>query len=200
MLAGSQRTALVTHALDGMPPAHRATGLARDVAELSAAGLAVTTVDLHEPSAVESLAGFDLVWVRGGNVFVLRRALADSGADQVLVDLLRRDAVVYGGYSAGPCVLSPDLEELRHVDDLGAVAEPITTGLGLLDRPFVPHVDSPGHPETAGCTEIARRYRERGQDHWALRDGEVLVVDGPLVELLSHQGPGGRHDVPHRPR
>lgn len=184
LLGDGRRTALVMNALDGVPQSDRAAGLRRDVAELEAAGLVVTLVDLHEPGAVEALAGFDLIWVRGGNTFVLRRVLADSGADRALVDLLRRDAVVYGGYSAGPCVLGPDLDELRHVDDITAVAEPITAGLGLLDRPFVPHVDSPGHPETVTCSEIAAHYRERGQSHWALSDGQVLIIDGQAAELL----------------
>lgn len=71
------------------------------------------------------------------------------------------------------------------MDDVTAVAEPITTGLGLLDRPFVPHVNSPGHPETVACGEVAGLYRDRGQAHWALRDGQVLVVDGQAVEVLS---------------
>lgn len=123
--------------------------------------------------------------MRGGNVFVLRRALADSGADRVLIDLIRRDAIVYAGYSAGACVLSPDLTGLEHVDDIKAVANPLTTGLALLDRPFVPHVRSPGHPETAACDAVAAAYAEAGRPHWALRDGEVLVVDDRRSEVLT---------------
>ncbi len=185
LLGDRRRTALVTNALDDLPKAERGLRLERDLTELGACGLAVTTVDLREPGTVDSLSTFDLIWVRGGNVFVLRRALADSGADEVLTDLLRRGAVVYGGYSAGPCVLGPDLSPLQQVDDLHAVAVPLTSGLGILDRPFVPHVDSPGHPETAACTTIAEAYRDRGQPHWALRDGQVLVVDGHRVEVVG---------------
>lgn len=185
LLGSGRRTACVTNALDGVPAADREAGLRRDLAELTAAGLNVSLVDLREPRAAEVLAAFDLVWVRGGHVFVLRKALAESGGDVVLLELLARDAIVYGGYSAGSCVLSPDLTELRSVDDLHAVVDPLTSGLGVLDRPFVPHVDSPGHPETAACGEIADRYRRRGQPHWTLRDGQVLVVDASGVEVLS---------------
>lgn len=185
LLGQNRRTALIPNALDGLQSTDRASGLRRDTAELDAAGLDVTLVDLHAPGAVAALADFDLVWVRGGNVFVLRRVLADSGADELLVALLQRDAVVYGGYSAGACVLSPDLIELQRVDDVAAVSDPITTGLGLLDRPFVPHVRSPGHPETVACDAVAAAYDVRGQTHWALSDGEVLVVDGEAVEILA---------------
>ncbi|MGN9909005.1 Type 1 glutamine amidotransferase-like domain-containing protein [Phytohabitans sp. LJ34] len=184
LAGGGRRTALVPNALDGLPFEVRETGLRRDLDDLHAAGLDVTLADLREPAAVSSLAGFDIVWVRGGNVFVLRRVLADTGADTVLRDLLRRDAVVYGGYSAGACVLAPDLDGLRLVDDPAAVAEPIMTGLGLLDRPFVPHVRSPGHPETAACDAVSASYAGAKRPHWALRDGEVLVVTGDQTRLL----------------
>ena len=104
--------------MDNISAEDRSEGLRRDLDELEAAGLAVEMLDLRHTGAVDKLAGFDVVWVRGGNIFVLRRALADTGADTVLIDLLQRDAIVYGGYSAGPCVLGPDLTALAYVDDI----------------------------------------------------------------------------------
>jgi dipeptidase E len=184
-LAGpGRRTALIPNALDGLPAHARDAGLRRDFDALHAAGLDVTLTDLREPAAVASLAGYDVVWVRGGNVFVLRRVLADTGADKVLRDLLRRDAAVYGAYSAGACVLAPDLNGLELVDDPTAAGEPIMSGLGLLDRPFVPHVRSPGHPETAACDALSRAYTAARRPHWALRDGEVLLITGERAQLL----------------
>jgi dipeptidase E len=184
-LAGNgRRTALIPNALDGIPADVRETHLRRDLYDLDAAGLDVTVTDLREPAMVSDLASYDVVWVRGGNVFVLRRVLADTGADTVLVDLLRRDAVVYGACSAGACVLAPDLNGLELVDDPAAVAEPIMTGLGLLDRPFVPHVRSPGHPETGACDAVSAAYSAARRPHWALRDGEVLLVIEDQTRLL----------------
>jgi dipeptidase E len=184
LLAGRRRTALIPNALDGLPADVREAGLQRDFKDLCGLGLDVTVTDLCQPGSNESLADYDLLWVRGGNVFMLRRVLADSGCDAVLVDLVRRDAVIYGGYSAGACVLAPDLSGLELVDNPGVVAAPITTGLGLLDRPFVPHVRSPGHPETAACDAESAAYTAAGRQHWALRDGEVLLIDGDAVEFL----------------
>lgn len=51
----------------------------------------------------------DFVWVPGGKVFTLRAALARSGADAIIVDRLKVDAVVYAGFSAGGCVFAPSL-------------------------------------------------------------------------------------------
>ncbi len=107
----------------------------------------------------------------------------------MLTDLLARDARVYGGYSAGGCVLAPSLRGLELCDEPDDV--PATygvparfDGLGLLDRPFVPHLDSPDHPETELVAKVAARYRAEGVEFHALRDGQVLVVDGDVVELL----------------
>jgi dipeptidase E len=185
LLGGGRRVALIPNALDGVPEQARGPSLERDRGELEALGLDVTQLDLHRPGAAGELASYDLIWVRGGNTFVLRRVFADSGADEVLTALLREDALVYGGYSAGACVLIPDLSDLQHVDDISAVSAPITTGLGLLDRPFVPHVASPGHPETSACDEVSAALRRRGQDHWVLSDGDVLVVDGQRTQLFK---------------
>jgi len=185
-LAGTgRRTALIPNALDGAPRRYREEGLGRDVAELGAAGLDATIVDLTMPGAVNGLGAFDILWVRGGNVFVLRRVLADTGADAAVVELLQCDAVVYGGYSAGPCVLGTDLAPLARVDDISLVDDPITDGLGLLDRPFVPHVRSPEHRASAVCDSIASDYEARGQMCWAVSDGEVLLVDGDQTLLLE---------------
>src|SRR5690349_22762975 len=105
------------------------------------------------------LAGTGLAWLRGGNVFVLRAALARSGADVVLAGLMAADALVYAGYSAGSCVLSPSLRGLELVDDPAAVtraygAPPVWDGLALLTEAFVPHYRSPGHPETAAIERV----------------------------------------------
>jgi dipeptidase E len=183
-MSGGRRAALVLYALDGLPDGIRRESSQRDLADLSVLGLEACEVDLRAPDAAGRLAGSDIVWVRGGNTFVLRRVLADTGTDQLLADLIGRDAIVYGGYSAGACVLAPDLAGLEDVDDITAVAEPVTTGLGVLDRPFVPHVSSPGHPETTACDALAARYQAAGQAHWTLRDGDVLVIDGASTELL----------------
>jgi len=183
-LSDGRRTALIPNALDGLPAGVRDAGLQRDLADLGQLGLHVTELDLRGPDAVERLPDFDVVWVRGGNTFVLRRVMADTGTDHAFTDLVQRDALVYGGYSAGACVLAPDLSGLEAVDDITVVANPLTTGLGWLDRPFVPHLHSPGHPETAACDSVAARYRAAGQAHWALRDGDVLVIDGETAQLL----------------
>jgi dipeptidase E len=132
------------------------------------------------------LPRYRMVWVRGGNTFVLRYAMAASGADTLIVDLIRRDALVYAGYSAGVCVLAPSLRGLDEdgLDDPGLVrsvygdADPIWDGLGVLDYMVLPHFESPGHPETEAVGRAVERIWAAGLPHRTLRDGEAIVLDG----------------------
>jgi len=190
-LAGhGRRLALVANAMDGATDDVRQAGVDREVAELTSLGFLVSEIDLRDGrEAVEQLPQADVIWVRGGNVFVLRRALADSGADAVILGLLNRDEVVYAGYSAGVCVLAPDLRGLERVDDVTELLDPIFDGLGILDRPVVPHVDSPGHPETHDCNTLSADLASAGRRHWALSDGEVLLVRDGATERLERGRP-----------
>lgn len=181
--------AVVADAMDGRPPDERAAGVRREIDALATLGFRPSEVDLRDffdrpgGDVHAALAGFPALWVRGGNVFMLRYALARSGADVALRTLLERDRLVYAGYSAGPCVLAPSLRGLERCDDAGAVpatyGDPVVwDGLGVLDHVVVPHVDSPGHPESAALGEVAAHYRARGVPHRTLRDGQAMVVRG----------------------
>ncbi|SDE14962.1 Type 1 glutamine amidotransferase-like domain-containing protein [Auraticoccus monumenti] len=185
MVRGSRRGWVVLNALDGAEPARREAEAERQVAALAAIGLHAEELDLRdlEPGGVTAAVGEpDFVWVRGGNVFTLRMAMARSGFDALVVEGLAADAFVYAGFSAGPCVLAPSLRGLElcdPVEDCVAVHGAVRfDGLGVLDRPVVPHLRSPAHPETALLGEVAAGYEREGQPCWALRDGQVLVVDG----------------------
>lgn len=60
-------------------------------------------------------------------------------------------------------MLAPDLSGRERVDNVKAVANPLATGLAVLDQPIVPHVLSPGHPETADCDAVAAAYAQAGR-------------------------------------
>ena len=184
---GSGRVAVIANGTDVYTAEDRADGVQRELDSLAACGFEPVELDLRDyfdrRGVQTELRRYDVLWVRGGDVFTLRYTLARSGADTAIVELLSDDAVVYGGYSAGPCVLGPTLRGLETVDNPEYVKllygeEPPWTGLGVLDYCVVPHVDSPDHPATAACNRLAEHYRQSGTPHQTLRDGEVLIIDG----------------------
>ncbi|WP_327113036.1 peptidase E [Nocardia sp. NBC_01730] len=186
------RVAVIGNACDAWP-SMRASAVTSDLVPLGGLGYAPEEIDLRDfvgraAELERRLAEFPLVWVRGGNTFVLRAQFARSGADLALTRLLADDALVYAGYSAGACVLTPDLHGLETLDDPAEVApacgvEPQWDGMGLVDRAIVPHINSATDPDGA-CNRLAARFRVEGVAHWALTDDDAIVVDGSHTEDL----------------
>jgi dipeptidase E len=201
-LAGADaRVAVIANAIDDEPAVIRLQKVSDEIRALQRLGLRPEELDLRQffgaapDAALRALSLYDALWVRGGNVFVLRAALSVSRADAVICALLADDRVVYAGYSAGPCVLAPTLEGLEQVDDpdgpMRAYGVPTDmSGLGVLDRRVVPHAEaaSPGHEATA-LARLADQFDAEGIAYLRLRDGEALVVDGDRSALVGRPVP-----------
>ncbi len=54
----------------------------------------------------------------------------------------------------------------------------------MLDEAIVPHLDSPGHPETELVQQVADLYERTGVPHLRMSDGQALVIDGADRELV----------------
>ena len=125
----------------------------------------------------------------GGNSFVLRRAMKQSGFDTVIREMLATDAIAYGGYAAGAVVAGPSLRGLELMDDPFELPdgydEPlIWSGLGLTPFAIVPHYLS-SHPEAAAAEKVVSYMRARRTRFRAISDGEVIVQVGKLERLAS---------------
>lgn len=182
------RVAVVSNAVDNIAPEAR-NAYARKVYDPLAVfrdhGLEAFDLDLRltfgRPKATaESLSGVRLVWAVGGNTFLLRRAMFDSGLD----DLIRRGVeagdLIYGGWSAGAVVAAADISGIEGMDAPDEVAavygKPvIRRGLGLFDELIVPHFQS-DHPEAAAALQTHLDLTARGVPHRTLRDGEVIIA------------------------
>jgi dipeptidase E len=195
-LAGDdgRRSVVIANAMDDVPPDVRRAGVDLELDALAGLGFDAAELDLRdyfgqEQRLRQDLAGVGMAWLRGGNVFMLRYALRRSRGDKVFRELLAADALVYAGYSAGPCVLSPTLRGLELVDDADAVmriyrSQPVWNGLALLNEAFVPHYRSSGHPETGAMERVVARYRAEGTPYRTLRDGQALLIRGPDTMIV----------------
>jgi dipeptidase E len=185
------RTAVVANALDNQHERARSGHLRRACAALEDLGLETFELDLrrHRPPDArlrDTLERTELLWLTGGNVFLLREAFARSGLDALLAELLADDAIAYGGYSAGACLAGPTLRGLELVDDAQAVARPIWDGLGLVEFSIVPHHRC-DHPESARIDSLVAHLEQHAMPHRTLRDGEAIVVRENHV-LLAGRG------------
>ena len=135
-------------------------------------------VDEYQPGAVILL---------GGNVFLLRRALYQSGFDEILKRDVCADKYVLAGHSAGAIVAGPSLDGFEKMDEPDLVLpgyqeEIIWSGLGLADMRVIPHADSPKY--AAAAIDCQKAFSENGWEYVALNDGDVFVVDGENEEIL----------------
>lgn len=121
------------------------------------------------------------LWVSGGNTFVLRMAMKLSGFDIVFEELKSRTDFLYGGYSAGICILSDSLESIAEVDDPNnfpykEITQPIYRGLGVFNYSFMPHYDS-DHFESEAIGKEIQRCIDNKWLFKALRDGDVIIEE-----------------------
>lgn len=156
--------------------------------QLAELGYASEELDLRdhfgsEPGVLAAvIANVDLVWVLGGNTFVLARAMHASGFAAAIAAPLAAGTLTYGGYSAGACVAGPDLRGIHLMDEPDALPEGYdaswpTPGLGLVDTRIVPHVDS-DHQEAELAALAVTWLEAEGLPHLPLRDGQAYVIDG----------------------
>ena len=115
-MAGKNKKALyIKNAQDNLPPEERNFSTPEKKKMFEAAGFEFEEIDLRDyfgksKKLTEKLLPFGSIWSAGGNPFILRRAMQASGLDKILIDLLKNDKILYGGWSAGAMIMTPDLK------------------------------------------------------------------------------------------
>lgn len=189
-----KKVAIITNAVDLYPEDGIVQRLKNDIERFSEYGMSAERLDLRKyfgksQELSRNMSKYGLVWVKGGNTYLLRVAMKLSGFDEYLKVALQNDSIVYAGFSAGCCVLSPSLEGFDIVDDPKVVnqvyREPADySGLSILDFHFEPHYKS-DHPESAEVDLELEYLEKQGIPYRTFRDGEALVINGDKVELVG---------------
>jgi len=185
----NKKTAYISNALDFSDDLERRKQSERsDIEQLKDAGLLdIEIIDLRhyfgkQDELEKKIASFGIIWVRGGNVFVLRQAMKLSGFDNILKNLVKENNdMLYGGYSAGVCVLTPTLKGIDLLDDpnvkpYGDKIETVWDGLNILNYCIVPHYKS-DHPESPKTEKVIEYMIENKIPFKALKDGEVIIIE-----------------------
>ncbi len=183
-LVGTGKAFVIPNAQDlSKDVGRRRNNIAREMDDLSELGITSEALDLREffghPQLLRShMEGAAMLWVVGGNTFILRRAMALSGLDLILHSKREDPDFLYAGYSAGACVLCPSLEGIHLADQPqaqpdGYSGDVLWTGLGLIDYYFVPHFRC-NHFESDAMEAVATYYRQKNLPYRTLADGEVI--------------------------
>lgn len=187
MVGLNKKAAVIANALDfSIDRERNYAGTVREIQDLNNLGFTAEELDLKKFFGKADRLGremekFGLIWVRGGNTFILRRSYKESGFDKWLIKNKNQPDLVYAGYSAGICILSPSLKGLETVDDpyiisKGYKKEIIWKGLGIINFAIAPHYHS-DHPESEAVNKTVEYYIENKMPFIALHDGEVIIVE-----------------------
>ncbi|HEX5448401.1 MAG TPA: Type 1 glutamine amidotransferase-like domain-containing protein [Candidatus Saccharimonadales bacterium] len=196
-LAGqNKRVAFLKNAQDFKPPEERNLSTPEKRRMFLEAGFEYfEEIDLRDffgqpHKLLNKLSNFGSLWSSGGNTLILRRALASSGLDEILKKLLKEDRLLYGGWSAGAMIMTPDLkgpiwseEDRADIIPAGYDSKVIWDGLNLVPFYIVPHFGSKMHGNSP--QELVDYYKSKKLRHYILKDGQVVVIDGDKEELLK---------------
>ncbi len=188
LVGKNTRAAVISNSLDfSLDHDRKRKSIQREIADLNNLGFISEELDLKNyfgkaPELEAKMEEFGLVWVIGGNTFILRRAMAESGLDKILLHythLQSKQDFIYAGYSAGVCVLSPTLKGIELADDPHFIPEgyqqqTLYDGLGIINYFVAPHYKS-YHPESDLTDKTVEYYIEHKMLFKILRDGEALV-------------------------
>ena len=178
---------IITASLAGRPAADRSWATEPWVADeerhLQAHGFLCQSLDIagwSGPALGEHLAGYDALYIQGGNTFHLLDQMRRSGADRIIPDLVAGHGTVYCGVSAGSIVAGPEIGIAGWGPDWDRNEVGLTDLTGLR---LVPFLLSPHYvPEDASL--IAARL-PLPHPIMALRDGQAWVVDGDDQYLVD---------------
>jgi dipeptidase E len=181
----NKKVAVISNALDFIDESYRKESTDRQINALREIKLLPEELDLRNYFNAENLEEkvnrYGGLWVKGGNTFILRRAMTQSGLDKIILQKNSNSDFVYGGYSAGICVLGPTLHGIDLVDNPNEVPkgynpEIIWEGLGIIDYSIVPHYKST-HPESFKVDESLEYFIKNKIPNKTLRDGEVIIIN-----------------------
>lgn len=197
MVKGNMRAVVIINACDNLSDAERSIRVQQEFSALQSLNFSPSELDLRcyfndqqkQGELYDLLRACGLIWVRGGNSFVLRRALKISNFDGMILDFLERDAIAYGGFSAGIVMLTPSLHGVDLVDDPRIVPTGYTPAiiwecLGLIPYAIAPHYKS-DHPESAATDNLIQYYIDNHMPFKPLHDGEAIVINGGREEIVT---------------
>lgn len=196
-LVGEGRKALfIENARDYYPDERRANDLKEKLGMMSELGFDVEELDLRnyfgKPGELrEFLDSYqpDLIYVSGGNVFLLATAYHLSGFDEILREDLAKDKYAYGGFSAGIMSICKTIKFYGHdhlvperVPEVYGV-DAVLNGVGLVDYQLIPHADEPKHLETT--KEYINRIESAGVKALPLNQEAVIIINGDEQRILG---------------
>ena len=157
--------------------------------QFDAIGFDSTKIKLFDlmKTAPQRLSDFDVIYILGGNPFLLLDEVNKSGAQSVFKELANQDKILMG-YSAGSLLLGPDLSLFNQVDSLlgfNNINLEELTCIGLYDFHIFPHYsDFTGQvPEL--IKKIDQFELESNLSVYRLNDNQGIIYQNGEIKFIG---------------
>ena len=180
----NNKVLLIINALDSKDEVKRNNSITSNIEELEQLGFKIDILDLkkyfnNQDELYRLCKNYNIFYVVGGNVFVLREAMKYSGFDNYLTSIKNDDNVLYIGYSAGSIVLSSNIGLFNKVDDpinIYGKDEIINEGLGFINYLFIPHYKSDYHKSYL-IDDVVEICKNKNISYKTFKDDESIIED-----------------------
>lgn len=188
------KVAVITNAKDYKFTKERQVSIEDNFNWWRSIGLKPTEIDLRPHFGTKDneklLSKHNFIWLAGGNVFLLRRALSYTGLDKYFYDAVRKNEIILGGESAGAIIMGPTLkysevdtnEDSPNFTPAPYEKKAIWDGLHLLEFVPVPHYQTQGY---IGIEEYISNLKKENIPHKKMTDDQVITVSRGRAELLT---------------
>jgi dipeptidase E len=152
------------------------------------AGAKAITLDLRENNKEafkEKINEVDIIHFCGGSVLYLMSLIRKQDLQQVIVDAVKNNDVLYTGTSAGSMIAARDLSLSKYDPDEEGFVEDVEdfSGLGLVDFLVIPHAGNKDFIESD--IKMVEKLPEYNQTLMFLYDNQAIWVEGEGIKLLS---------------
>lgn len=191
LVGENKRVAYIGNAKDYYDKESRKAKVKEHRAQFESLGFKFVEYDLRDyfdkKMPKDALKDFGLVWCSGGNTFLLGAAIKKSGFWTILKKAVADDELVYGGSSAGSIIATPSLHGSEHGDEPELVksiyaSELVWEGFHFVPFYITPHYKSDWFGENA--ENMIKSFKENNREYVALKDGQVIIVDGDKTRVL----------------
>lgn len=187
--------AVITNAKDYQPAEERPVNVKEVLNFFISLGMNPTEVDLRKyfndsKNLEKDLRKYTAFWLAGGNVFLLRRAIRQSGLEPLLGDGVRKNEIILGGESAGAIIMGPTLkysevdtdEDSPNYIPSGYNREVIWEGLDFIAYVPVPHYQTPGY---VGIDDYIKNLDKERIPYKKMTDDQAILINGDKEEFLE---------------
>lgn len=164
------------------------TWLREDRQALADAGFLVTDYTITDKTREllnRDLAGYDAIYVSGGNTFYLLQQAQLSGFLEVIRDLVLNQEKMYIGASAGSIIAGPDAYPTLKLDN--AALAPKLKGyksFGLVNYCILPHWGTENFKKRYEV-QMAENYQDKQFPLIALTDSQYVWARGKSMEIID---------------